>query len=185
MIYYNMKYIIYKIQINDYIYIGSTKRFAVRKSQHKRDCNNGMDLLVYNTIREHGGWESCTMVPVREVEVETILQAHIIEEEERLKYNAQMNAKRAYRTEEEGKALNSESAKLYSQSKEGKAKKKLWREANKEQLAEARKIWREANIEKANDASKKWREANKERIAEYDKKWREAKRAEQSSQPNV
>jgi flagellar biosynthesis GTPase FlhF len=152
-----MKYIIYKIQINDYIYIGSTKNFAIRKSRHKSNCNTGKDYLVYRTIRENGGWECCTMVPVREVEVETVIQAHIIEEEERVKYNAQMNAIRAYMTEDEKKAVNYE-------------RLVRWREENKEMADETRKIWREANKEKRN---------------EYQRKWRAAKRAEQTSQPNI
>jgi len=157
MIYYNMKYIIYKIQINDYIYIGSTKNFTLRKSQHKRACNNGKDYLVCRTIRENGGWECCTMVPIREVEVETVLQAHIIEEEERVKYNAQMNAIRAYITEDEKKAAAYE-------------RLVRWREENKEMADETRKIWREENKEKRN---------------ENQRKWRAAKKAEQSSQPIV
>jgi hypothetical protein len=128
-----MKYIIYKIQINDYIYIGSTKRFAVRKAEHKQRCNNGKDLLVYNTIRENGGWLCCTMVPVREVEVETVLQAHIIEEEERVKYDAQMNAKRAYITEEQRIAYEKE----------------------------LRTRWRKANPEKVNESQRKWRAAKR------------------------
>jgi len=139
-----MKYIIYKIQIKDYIYIGSTKNFAIRKSQHKRSCNTDEDLLVYNTIRENGGWQCCTIVPIREVEVETKLQAHILEEEERVKYNAQMNARRAYITEDELISLTNECNTRYKQSEKGKTKRNLWREANKERLNEYLRKWREA-----------------------------------------
>ena len=147
MIYYNMKYIIYKIQIKDYIYIGSTKNFTIRKASHKRDCNNGKDFLVYNTIRENGGWECCTIVPIREVEVETILQSRIIEEEERVKYNAQMNARRAYRTEEEKLAYVN-----------------YWREENKEKRAETGKLWYEANKERIAENRKKYAAKNEEQI---------------------
>lgn len=157
MIYYNMKYIIYKIQIKEYIYIGSTKQFANRKANHKRACNNGKDFLVYNTIRENGGWQYCTMVPIQEVEVETKLQARIIEEDVRVKYNAQMNAKRAYISEEDRIAYNKE-------------KDASWRDTNKEHIAEYKKLWREEN---------------KEKCKEYRRRGREAKKAEQSSQPNV
>jgi hypothetical protein len=163
-----MKYIIYKIQINDYIYIGSTKNFTIRKASHKRACNNGKDFLVYNTIRENGGWECCTIVPIREVDVETRLQALIIEEEERVKYNAQMNTKRAYRTEEEKLAYVN-----------------YWREENKEKRAETGKLWYEANKEKRAETQKIWYEANKERIAEYGRKRYAAKKAEQTSPSNV
>jgi len=142
-----MKYIIYKIQIKDYIYIGSTKNFTIRKASHKRDCNNGKDFLVYNTIRENGGWECCTIVPIREVEVETILQSRIIEEEERVKYNAQMNARRAYRTEEEKLAYVN-----------------YWREENKEKRTETGKLWYEANKERIAENRKKYAAKNEEQI---------------------
>lgn len=103
MIYYNMKYIIYKIQIKDYIYIGSTQNFTIRKSRHKQTCNAGKDMLVYNTIRDNGGWDCCTMVPVKEIEVESKIQARILEEELRIEYDAQMNTNRAYQSVEERK----------------------------------------------------------------------------------
>ena len=182
MIYYNMKYIIYKIQIKDYIYIGSTKNFTIRKANHKRlydifskyeeyfilpkatehsdpswfafaltikdnDKFKRKDILVYNTIRENGGWECCTIVPIREVEVETILQSRIIEEEERVKYNAQMNARRAYRTEEEKLAYVN-----------------YWREENKEKRAETGKLWYEANKERIAENRKKYAAKNEEQI---------------------
>lgn len=120
MIYYNMKYIIYKIQIKDYIYIGSTTNFTIRKSKHKWNCNNGNNLLVYRTIREHGNWDSCTMVPVKEIEVENKTQAHIAEEAVRVEYNAQMNMVRAYRTEDERKEADIESKRHWQQSDTGK-----------------------------------------------------------------
>jgi len=129
MIYYNMKYTIYKIQINDYIYIGSTKNFTIRKSKHKWYCNNGKDLLVYRTIRDNGGWDCCSMVPIKEIEVETKLQAHIAEEAVRVEYNAQMNTIRAYVTEDERKELHrqreqtdayKETRRQYAQSDAGK-----------------------------------------------------------------
>ena len=103
MIYYNMKYIIYKIQIKDYIYIGSTKNFTMRKARHKQYCNSGKDFLVYRTIRENGGWDCCTMVPIKEIEVESKRHAEMAEEQVRVEYNAQMNTKRAYVTEEQKK----------------------------------------------------------------------------------
>lgn len=98
-----MKYVIYKIQIKDYIYIGSTMNFTIRKSKHKESCNAGKELLVYRTIRENGGWDCCTMVPIKEIEVESKIQAHIAEEAVRVEYNAKMNTRRAYLSEEDKK----------------------------------------------------------------------------------
>lgn len=110
-----MKYIIYKIEIKDYIYIGSTRNFTQRKASHKTSClyesQANHNCLLYKTIRENGGWSCCTMVPVKEIEVESKTQAHIAEEATRIEYNAQMNMVRAHRTEEQKK----EDAKQYNQ----------------------------------------------------------------------
>ena len=100
-----MKYIIYKIEIKDYIYIGSTKNFTQRKAQHKSNCiyesQSNHNCLVYKTIRENGGWNCCTMVPIKEIEVESKTHAHIAEETVRIEYNAQMNTYRAHRKNNE------------------------------------------------------------------------------------
>ena len=131
-----MKYIIYKIQIKDYIYIGSTSNFTIRKATHKRDCNyesqHNHNYLLYRTIRDNGGWDCCTIVPVKEIEVETKMQAHIAEEEVRLEYNAQMNARRAYRTKEQ----KTDYKKQYQQTPEYKESRKQYRLAKKAKVAE-------------------------------------------------
>jgi hypothetical protein len=166
-----MKYIIYRIQINDYIYIGSTKNFTIRKSQHKRDCNNGKDLLVYRTIRENGGWDCCSMVPIREIDVETILQAHIVEEEERVKYNAQMNVRRAFQTNEQKKDYyRTDKRKEYARQYQQSDKYKEY-ERQRSQTDEYKEYQRQRN---QTDERK-----------EYRRQWYLAKKAEQSSQANV
>lgn len=122
-----MKYIIYKIQIKDYIYIGSTQNFTMRKAAHKNGCNNinrkNGNLFVYRTIRENGGWDCCTMIPVKEIEVETKTQARILEEEVRVEYNAQMNMIRAYRSD----YVESEFQKIYQRAPEYKEYQKEYR----------------------------------------------------------
>jgi hypothetical protein len=148
-----MKYIIYKIQIKDYIYIGSTKDFTRRKSRHKRNCINGNEFLVYKTIRENGGWDCCTMVPVKEIEVETKIQAHIAEEEARVEYNAQMNSIRAYRSDSIDKECNRQYAqtekhkqyqKQYRQTHDSKEYQKQYYLAKKAKLVESPEIKVEA-----------------------------------------
>lgn len=133
-----MKYIIYKIQIKDYIYIGSTKNFTMRKARHKQYCNSGKDFLVYRTIRENGGWDCCTMVPIKEIEVESKTQAHITEEAVRIEYNAQMNSRRAYQTEEEKKQYNFECRQRpeYKAYKQEYQKERLQRPEYKAQMKE-------------------------------------------------
>jgi aminopeptidase N len=143
-----MKYIIYKIQIKDYIYIGSTQNFTIRKAAHKKDCNNvnrkNANLLVYRTIRDNGGWDCCSMVPIKEIEVETKTQAHIAEEAVRIEYNAQMNMIRAYRSEaiesEFQKEYRKKYQKEYQQTPEYKEYQKQYRLARKAKLADSPEI---------------------------------------------
>jgi hypothetical protein len=95
-----MKYIIYKITINDYIYIGSTRDFNQRKITHKSNCTNPKVIKfktkVYQLIREAGGWAKCEMIPIEEYDCEGQLQARIREEYWRREYNANMNQRCAY-----------------------------------------------------------------------------------------
>jgi hypothetical protein len=152
-----MSYCIYKIvcdDLPDFVYVGSTKVFRSRKSQHKQNCNNGCTQKLYTTIRENGGWDNWRMVIIEECGEITLIQARIKEEENRLKLNANMNMKKCYRTEEELKEQRKEFHKQY-------------REANKEDIKEYKKEYnkqyREANKEKI----KEYREANKEYHQEY------------------
>ena len=97
-----MKYIIYRISIADFIYIGSTKDLKQRKIRHKCECQSS-DVKVYQMIRDNGGWDKCEMVPIEEYECNNQLQARIREEQLRIQYQANMNSIRAFRTEEEHK----------------------------------------------------------------------------------
>jgi hypothetical protein len=125
-----MSYIIYKICCDDlpeYIYVGSTKSFIKRKSQHKRACINGDTTKLYTTIRENGGWDNWRMVIIEECGEVTLTQARIKEEENRLKLNANMNMLRCHRTEEERKEDIKEYKKEYN---------KQYNETNKEKIKE-------------------------------------------------
>ena len=126
-----MKYIMYRISIADYTYIGSTKDYKQRKQNHKNVCNNvnnpSHNLKVYKIIRENGGWDKCEMVPIEECDCEDRLQAHIREEELRKEYNSEMNSIKAYSTIEERKEYNKEYFKEYYQ-----ANKQIILQQNKE-----------------------------------------------------
>ena len=174
MIYYNMKYIIYKIQIKDYIYIGSTQNFTVRKNKHKKNCiyesQQRHNCLVYKTIRENGGWDCCTMVPVKEIEVESKTQAHILEEEVRVEYNAQMNTRRAYRNEEQKKEYQKEYYKEYQQTPEYK---------------ECYKQRKQSPEYKAYERQRNQTEERKEYMKEYNKQYYLAKKAKKAESPEI
>lgn len=111
-----MIYIIYRISVGDYTYIGSTRDFTQRITTHKRACKN-KDLRVYELIREAGGWDKCEMIPIEELECEGQLQARIREEHWRREYNANMNTRRAHRTEEERIEQRKESRKNWTKKK--------------------------------------------------------------------
>ncbi len=74
--------IIYKIQHNDkleLLYIGHTTNFDTRKYQHKRSARNETGA-IYELIREHGGWDSFTMSPIKQVSCQNRIDA-LIEEQ--------------------------------------------------------------------------------------------------------
>jgi hypothetical protein len=110
-----MKYIIYKISIADYTYIGSTRHLKQRKIAHKTNCFNDKspahNLKLYQTIRANGGWEAIELGPIEEFECEGHVQAHIREEYWRREYDAQLNMKRAHRTIEECGQYNRDASK--------------------------------------------------------------------------
>ena len=95
-----MKYIIYRISVGDYNYIGSTKDFKQRKATHKCGYKT-REMKVYKMIREAGGWDKCEMVPIEEFECDTLLDARIREEHWRIYHQANMNSCRAHTTKEQ------------------------------------------------------------------------------------
>ena len=102
------KALIYKIQHNEnksLCYIGSTVDFRTRKCNHKRACYNENGLAynykVYQMIRNNGGWECFTMIPIEEYPCASKIQLHIREEQVRVEYNANMNMVKAHLTVEE------------------------------------------------------------------------------------
>ena len=156
--YIKMMYIMYRITAGDYTYIGSTKDFKQRKTQHKSVCNNenhhGYILKIYQMIRESGGWDNCEMVPIEEYECENGTQARMREEHWRREYNANMNSIRAHRTEEERIEQKKECNKEWG---------KKHYEENKETIDAKHREHYHANIEKQRERCKAYHEANKEK----------------------
>lgn len=134
-----MKYIIYRITVNDYIYIGSTRDFNQRKISHKSVCNNetvrGYNFKIYQMIRDAGGWDKCEIIPIEEFDCEGQIQARIREEHWRREYNANMNSIQAYQS--------IENRIDYKRSNDIE-----YREKNKEKISERKQIYREATKER-------------------------------------
>lgn len=95
------EYTIYKIQVGDQIYIGSTKDFKNRKYQHKCQTKKENPLIIYQAIREAGGWQKNMMVPIELYECETPTEACIREQYWLREYKATLNTRQAYTTAEE------------------------------------------------------------------------------------
>jgi len=78
-----LKYHIYKLCCSDITitdtYVGSTKNFYVRKSNHKSTCNNELgkcyNLRVYQFIRENGGWDNWDMIEIEIIYVDSKKEA--------------------------------------------------------------------------------------------------------------
>jgi Fic family protein len=53
---------IYKIYLNDDVYVGSTNDYNLRINSHKYSCNNpnskDYNFPIYQFIRENGGWDT-------------------------------------------------------------------------------------------------------------------------------
>jgi len=153
-------YIFYKIVCEDcpdYIYIGSTKSYRSRKNQHKTACNNINskihNLNLYQKIREYGGWDNWNMIRIDEANELTFTQARIKEEELRLKYNGNLNSRKAYITEEEAKERKEYQKEYYQNNKE---KKREYHQNNKEDILEKKREYYLNNKEKIQEYKKEY-----------------------------
>jgi hypothetical protein len=189
------KCVIYKIICRDpsveECYVGHTTHFVKRKYWHKCCCKTN-NLKLYQTIREHGGWENWIMLPLEEYkECENFIQACIKEEFWRIQLVAELNSQRAFLSEKEKQKRDKE----YREKNKEKAKewrnnnkeqiveyKKEYAQINKEKLAEKDKIKYQKNRQKKLEYAKAYREANKEEIKEKDRLRRYQKKLVQSSE---
>jgi len=163
---------IYKIVCDDlpeFIYIGSTCNMIKRKSQHKSRSKD-KNLKLYTTIRENGGWDNWRMVLVEELGDVSKNEALIREEHYRVEFQANLNMKKCYITEEQRKEEKKEYDKIYNE--DNKQRKQHNKEYSKK--------YREDNNEEVKEYYKKYREDNKEQIKIYHKKYREKKKLENS-----
>ena len=181
-----MSYVVYKIvseSLPEFVYVGSTMAFAKRKCQHKTSVKNINSKLynikLYETIRDNGGWENWRMVVIHECETGmTKLQAHILEEEHRIKLQANLNTKRCHRTEEERKIYNQENRVEHLEQK--KEYDQEYRQEHKIKIAEKQKEYNQEH--KAENAiyQKEYKQENKIKISEKMKDYYLTKKEELS-----
>ena len=169
-------FIFYKItneEIPDYVYIGSTSNFIQRKYLHKSICNNpnskSYNLKIYQTIRENGGWILWQMTVVDKLDQVTLTDARIKEEELRLKYNGNLNARKAYISVEEKKEYDKE----YNENHKNEKKEydKEYSENNKDELKEKAKEYYVKNKDEILEKAKEYNENHKYEISEKMKEY--------------
>jgi len=158
-------YVIYKIICNDEditdCYVGSTANFNKRKLKHKLNCNSDKyNYKLHEMIRENGGWDNWSMLPIAEHKQITLTQSRIIEEQYREQLSAKMNSQRAYVSDTQKKEERKQYIAKYT-------------EINKEETDKYKKQWYELNKDRILEQRKERYEANKDRILEQQKQYRE------------
>jgi hypothetical protein len=123
-----------------------------------------VNLLLYKTIRDNGGWNNWKMIVLEEYPCEFYYQQVRREQYWIDKLKPELNMRSAYTSEEDYKEYKKEYMKEY-------------RVENAEQISEKRKEWCEANSEKLKEYQKEYlkeyQKENAEQISEYQKEYRE------------
>jgi hypothetical protein len=149
--------IIYKLVKNDdfdnaNIYIGSTTEFIKRKSSHKFNCCNenskAYNFKVYETIRRNGGWENWKMIEIEKFPCVDSREAEAREEYWRCEFNAKLNIKRPFVTQEQITEYNKSYNKSYNLNNADKNKQRRIENADYEK--ERHYKYRKENAEKLN-----------------------------------
>lgn len=134
-------------------YVGSTRAFRKRKSQHKSHCNNESSkkhhLKIYQTIRANGGWDNWEMKPI-DIKICSLTEARIHETKLMEERNATLNCIRSF--------ISQEQLQL-----EKKERSKKWLEENKAYVQERSRIYCLKNKERRNKQAREWYYANKKK----------------------
>ncbi len=160
--------IIYKICCNDVnitdCYVGHTTDLIKRKNRHKTNCSNSnnthYNIYVYQFIRDNGGWDNWSVVPIEEYKCENVNQAKIRERYWIEELKSSLNKYIPSRTDKEYREENKEQIKKY-------------REENKENIIKTMKQYYHNNKNKIDDYKKEWYQINMERLKNYKKEWYE------------
>ena len=136
---------IYKIEFNEYTYIGSTNNIKRRQWEHNRRLKNN-NYLLYKTARDCN-ISNIECILIEEVEVDSRLDLRKIEQNYINKYKSNLNSRCAYLTDGEISLYQSlVGKKYYHENKEIlKEKRKIYTENNKEIIKEYQQIYRDKN----------------------------------------
>tara|TARA_R110000796_G_scaffold88709_2_gene191480 strand:+ start:1692 stop:2423 length:732 start_codon:yes stop_codon:yes gene_type:complete len=171
-------------------YVGSTKNFKRRRSQHKHSCNNDNNkhhnLHVYKFIRANGGWDDWEMVKLFHVTVKDRKELDKIERQSVEDWGATLNSNVPSQTRKQYYQANAVAIKIkhkayYETNREKiKVKKKLYREKNKdcckEYLKQYHKQYHEKHKDRIRAQKKVYVETNRAIIKEKQKAYHEKNR---------
>lgn len=173
-----MEAYIYKIELNDMIYIGSTKDMKERQWQHNANLKRGCDYPIYKYCRENGINEvELILLECVDIEDKYIVEQYYIDE---FKGDKLLNCVNAIFD----KKANKEYRKAYYEANKEQIKekhneqRKAYRQANKEKIKEHRKAYVEANREKVMARQKAYKQANRDKINECKRLYYARKKAE-------
>ena len=150
---------IYKIVINDMIYVGSSVNINRRKSEHNGSLNNKHNKKHNNKL-----YQKCREANVNNIEL-------ILIEEYEFTDNIQLRQREQYYIDTMKADLNMDRA--YVSEEENIDYGKIYREKKKDKLSEKRKLYYEKNIDKINEKKKLYYEENKDKMREKDKNYYE------------
>lgn len=128
-------------------YVGSTTNMIKRKASHKTICcrenHRHYNLILYQTIRDNGGWNNWEMVPLEEFPCENYNQQVIREQYWIDQLKPELNQRSSYTDPE------------------------VRKETHNQYTIE----WRKTNQDKVKEQRKKYREEHKDELKAYQKEY--------------
>ena len=148
------------------LYIGSTKNVKDRIITHKCDFKRDFNKLFYIYLRDNNLNFDDLFLEVFEVDVDTMIDLRIIEQDH-IDFNQPLlNKHRAYCSEQERKQDNKEYAQTEKSKEYKREYNKEYNQINKNKINEQRKEYREINKDKIKEQKKEYYQANKDKIIE-------------------
>ena len=156
------KLVIYRIFLDEFIYIGSTTNFTKRKNRHKSNCDETKykEIKLYKFINEKGGWENFKMLEIEKFPCADKNEARTREQYWIDHYKSQLNSRKAINTQKEYYQDNKETILNYH---------KEYYQENKDKIAEYGKEYRQKSKEKLSQKHREYYEKNKDQLIEYQK----------------
>ena len=123
------------------------------------------NIKLYQMIRQNGGWDMFSMIPIKKFPCNDKREAEAEEEICRKELRAVMNSMRIFVSKEEARTLKNEHQRNYS--KEHREETRIYN-----------RNYRKEHIHEINQKNKQYRDNHKEELDDYHKKYNTAHRDE-------